>query len=167
MTPGVMLIICAGLVLLESRGVLPLWRAAATYARGTAGPYQPALVRARARVCCERGCACLRVRGSASVCLCGRRGRCWLQVLAAGSHAAWKERTSSTRGPQTKKELGVVCAMRTQSLCLRPYHMERGPVAGSRMRHKRTSGAAMRAWAHGRMDLRLYDGTLRSSMPGT
>jgi hypothetical protein len=43
----------------------------------------------------------------------------------------------------------VVCAMRTQSLCLRPYHMERGPVAGSRMRHKRTSGAAMRAWAHG------------------
>ena len=45
----------------------------------------------------------------------------------------------------------MVSAMRTRSLCLRPYHMERGTVAGSRMRlcaHKRRSHARVGAWTY-------------------
>ena len=45
----------------------------------------------------------------------------------------------------------MVSAMRTRSLCLRPYHMERGTVAGSRMRlcaHKRRSHARVGTWTY-------------------
>ena len=113
------------------------------------GPYQPALVRARARVCCERGCACLRVRGSASVCCVADVGGAGSRFSRRGPMLRGRSEQALREGHRRRRSLEwcAPCAHKVSASVRITWSEARLLVHACAC--VRTSGAAMRAWAHG------------------